>query len=142
MQPVRIALVAAALWSVGLVVGALTVPLYSTATVRAGSTGGAGSTATAATLVEVNGWWGLVLASLPLVACVLVGALLLGSRARAATIAALVVVGLLGLLTVLSLLSIGLFLAPAVAALGVAVLVALGAPRAPAEPAPDLGAAS
>jgi hypothetical protein len=135
VKTVRIALGAAALWSVGLVVAALIVPVYSGESERTDSTGSASSTATSATLVEVNGWWGLVLASIPLVACLVVGALLLGGRGRPATIAALVVVGLLGVLTVLSLLSVGLFLAPAVAALGVAVLVAPGAPAEGRRPA-------
>jgi hypothetical protein len=133
MKTVRIALVGAALWSAALVVAALTLPAYSGATSSADSTGAvtngsAGAVtngSTTATLVEVNGWWGLVIASIPLGACVVVGTLLLGPGGRAAQVAAAVVVGLLAVLTVLSLLSIGLFLVPAVAALGLAVLVAL-----------------
>ena len=93
---------------------------------------------TTATLVDVNGWWGLVIASIPLGACVVVGALLLGPGGRAAQSLAAVVVALLGGLTVLSLLSIGLFLVPAVAGLGVAVMVALGSrpPGAASRPGP------
>jgi hypothetical protein len=125
MKTVRIALVGAALWSAALVVAALTLPAYSGATAGADSTGAVTNGSTTATLVEVNGWWGLVVASIPLGATVVVGTLLLGPGGRAAQVAAAVVVALLGALTVLSLLSIGLFLVPAVAGLGLAVLVAL-----------------
>ena len=131
----RIALVGATLWSAALVVAALTLPAYSGATAGADSTGAVIESSTTATLVDVNGWWGLVIASIPLGACVVVGALLLGPGGRTAQALAAVVVALLGGLTVLSLLSIGLFLVPAVAGLGVAVLVALASsPRAAASP--------
>ena len=128
VRTVRIALAGATLWSLALVVAALTVPVYSGDTAGADADGVPGATSTTATLVEVNGWWGLVVAALPLGACLVVGTLLLGPGGRAATVAAVVVVALLGVLTVLSLLSIGVFLAPAVAGLGVAVLAALAAP--------------
>jgi hypothetical protein len=135
VKTVRIALVGASLWSVALVVAALTLPAYSGDTAGTDSTGAVTSSSTSATLVDVNGWWGLVLASLPLGACLVVGALLLGPGGRPAQALAAVVVALLGGLTVLSLLSIGLFLVPAVAGLGVAVLVALASsPRAAASP--------
>ncbi|MEO6411592.1 MAG: hypothetical protein ABIO48_03315 [Pedococcus sp.] len=135
MKTMRIALVGATLWGVALVVAALTLPAYSGDTAGTDSTGAVTSSSTSATLVEVNGWWGLVLASIPLGACVVVGALLLGPGGRPAQALAAVVVALLGGLTVLSLLSIGLFLMPAVAGLGVAVMVALGSsPREAASP--------
>jgi hypothetical protein len=138
MKTVRIALVGAALWSAALVVAALTLPAYSGATAGADSTGAVIERSTTATLVDVNGWWGLVIASIPLGACVVVGALLLGPGGRVAQAVAAVVVALLGGLTVLSLLSIGLFLVPAVAGLGVAVMVALGSrpPEAASRPGP------
>ncbi len=125
MKTVRIALVGATVWSVALVVAALTLPAYSGDSAGTDSTGTVTNSSTTATLVDVNGWWGLVLASIPLGACVVVGALLLGPGGRPAQVVAAVVVALLGVLTVLSLLSIGLFLMPAVAGLGVAVMVAL-----------------
>ena len=143
MKTVRFALAGAILWSIVLVVGALTVPLYSGSSANsvgsasADSTGGVvidPATSTTATLVAVNGWWGLVIAGIPLAACVVVGALLLGPAGRAAQVAAAVVVALLGILTVLSLLSIGLFLVPAVVGLGLAVLVSL--PAQPVRAAP------
>ncbi len=102
--------------------GALTVPVYSGETGSADSTGVVSTTATGGTLVEVNGGWGLLLASIPLAVCALVAVLLLGPGGRPAQVAAAVAVALLAGLTVLSLLSIGIFIAPAVAALGVAVL--------------------
>ena len=125
---VRIALGAAALWSLALVVAAVTVPLYSGDTATADSSGTSSSIHTTATLVEVNGWWGLVVAGLPLAASVVVAVLLLGVRRRPAVIVAAVLVALLGVLTVLSLLTIGIFIAPVTAGLGVAVLVALAGP--------------
>ena len=138
MKTVRIALVGATLWSAALVVAALTLPAYSGATAGADSTGAVIERSTTATLVDVNGWWGLVIASIPLGACVVVGALLLGPGGRVAQALAAVVVALLGGLTVLSLLSIGLFLVPAVAGLGVAVMVALASrpPGAASRPGP------
>ena len=127
MKTARIALVGATVWSAALVAAALTLPAYSGGTASTDSTGTVTTSSTTATLVEVNGWWGLVIAGVPLGACVVVGTLLLGPGGRAAQVAAAVVVALLGALTVLSLLSIGLFLVPAVAGLGVAVLAALSA---------------
>jgi hypothetical protein len=128
VRTVRIALVGATVWSLGLVVAALTVPLYSGESESTDATGATTITATSATLVSQNGWWGLVVAGVPLAACLVVGAMLLGSRRHWAQVAALVVVALLAVGTVLSLLSIGPFVAPATAALAVAVLTTLGAP--------------
>ena len=125
MTTARIALAGATVWSLALVVGALTVPLYSGDSSTSDPTGPTSTAPSTATLVEVNGAWGLVVASVPLAASVVVGALLLGVRGRAAQLTALGVVGLLGLGTVLSLLSVGLFVAPVTAALGMAVLVSL-----------------
>ena len=138
MKTVRVALAGATLWSAALVAAALTVPLYSGAsTSSVGSadtdsngtvvTGPVTTTSTTATLVEVNGWWGLVLACIPLCACLVVATLLLGPGGRRSQVAAAVVVAPLGAVTVLGLLTIGLFLVPAVAGLGVAVLAAVSA---------------
>ena len=130
-HPARIALAAAMLWSLALVVAALTAPLYSGESESTDSTGTVTSRTTSATLVDVNGWWGLVVASLPLVACLGVGALLLGPGGRAAVVAAAVVVALLGVVTVLGMLSIGIFLLPVTAALTVAVASAGPRPVGP-----------
>ncbi|NYG07682.1 hypothetical protein BJ986_002169 [Phycicoccus badiiscoriae] len=128
VKAVRIALVSASAWSALLVVAALTVPVYSGETSSADSTGEVSSSPTTATLVEVNGAWGLVVASIPLLACAVVGALLLRPGGRTRQVIAAVVVGLLGILTVVSLLTVGVFVAPATAGLGVAVLLALASP--------------
>ena len=124
MRTTRIALAGATLWSLALVVAALTVPVYSGETTSSDSTGATIATSTSATLVEVNGWWGLVVACLPLLACLVVGALLLGPGGGAARGAAVVVVALLGVVTVLGLLSIGIFILPVTLALALAVAVA------------------
>ena len=128
MRTVRIALGAATGWGIALVVAALTVPVYAGDGVTTDSSGLSTSASTSTTLVAENGWWGLVVAGIPLGCSVVVAVLLLGVRRRPAEIAALVIVGLLGVGTVLGLLSVGLFIAPATAALAVAVLGTLSAP--------------
>jgi hypothetical protein len=128
---VRIALAAAALWAGGLGVAALTLPAYTGSSSTADASGGLETTSTTATLVEVNGTWGLVVACLPLAVCLVVGALLLGPGGRATQLAAAALVALLGALTVLSLLSIGIFIAPVTVGLAVAVISALTASGAP-----------
>ena len=128
MRTVRIALAAAALWAGGLVVAALALPAYTGSSFTEDANGEVHTTSTTATFVEANGTWGLVVASVPLAACLVVAVLLLGPGGRATRVAAVVVVALLGALTVLGLLSIGVFIAPVTAALGLAVIVALSAP--------------
>jgi len=128
VRTVGVALGAATVWGVALVVAALTLPVYSGDSVTTDSSGVTTTTSTSATLVGENGWWGLVVAGIPLGCSVVVAVLLLGVRRRPAEIAALVIVGLLGVGTVLALLTVGLFVAPATAALAVAVLGTLSAP--------------
>lgn len=128
MRTVRIALAAAALWAGGLVVAALALPAYTGSSSTEDANGEVHTTSTTATFVEANGTWGLVVASVPLAACLVVAVLLLGPGGRATRVAAVVVVALLGALTVLGLLSIGVFIAPVTAALGLAVIVALSGP--------------
>ena len=128
MRTVRIALAAAALWAGGLVVAALALPAYTGSSSTEDASGEVHTTSTTATFVEANGTWGLVVASVPLAACLVVAVPLLGPGGRATRVAAVVVVALLGALTVLGLLSIGVFIAPVTAALGLAVIVALSAP--------------
>ena len=141
MKTTRIALAVATSWSLALVVAALTVPVYSGESVGADSGGRATSTSTPATLVVVNGWWGLAVGVIPLAVSLVIGALLLGPGGRAATVVALVVVVLLGIATVLSLLTVGLFVAPVVAALGIGALATLSAPGSRASGPAGLGAA-
>ena len=136
MRTTRIALVVATLWSLALVVAALTVPVYSGEAVGADSAGGATSTSTSATLVEVNGWWGLAVGVIPLAVSLVVGALLLGPGGQAPRLVALVIVLLLGIATVLSLLTVGIFIAPVTAALGIAVIVSFSGSAAARRPGP------
>jgi hypothetical protein len=124
VRTTRLALGGATLWSLALVVAALTVPVYSGETTTADSTGATTATATSTTLVGENGWWGLVVAGLPLVACLVVGALLLGPGGRTGKAVAVVVVAVLGVGTLLGLLSIGIFVLPVTVALAVAVATA------------------
>jgi hypothetical protein len=121
VKTTRIALAGATLWSLALAVAALTVPVYSGETTTSDSTGATTTTATSATLVAENGWWGLAVAGLPLVACLVVGALLLRTGGPAARAVAVAVVALLGVGTLLGLLSIGVFVLPVTVALAVAV---------------------
>lgn len=128
VRTLRIALAAAALWAAGLVVAALTLPAYTASSSTAQAGGEVHTTSSTATFAEANGTWGLVVASLPLASCLVVAVLLLGPGGQAARVAALVVVALLSALTVLGLLSIGIFIAPVTAGLGLAVIAALSAP--------------
>jgi hypothetical protein len=120
----RIALVAAAAWSVLLLVAAFTFPAYGTSSSSASLdangnlTNGAEITGTA-TLVGVNGLYAALLVCIPLAVTAAV-ALLLRIGVRPARVAAWVLVGLLGAFTVLGLMSIGLFILPVTVALVVA----------------------
>ena len=128
---IRLVLLAAFLWSVALVVGAVTIPVYDSeayvgsASVAAGSgqvlhqTGSV--THTSATLVQVNGSYALAVAAFPLLVTLLV-ALAIGRprSGRVAAVVAWVCIGMLGLLTLLSMLTIGVFLLPVVSALTLA----------------------
>ena len=138
----RAALGGAALWGVALVVAAFTLPAYTGEEGTASSDGTMHGHRTTATLVEVNGSWGAVLAAAPVLAAILVTALLTVRHRDAAhgglpRVAAWTVVAALALLALAGLLTIGLFFVPAVAALALAVAAAPGSQRTPPrEPAP------
>lgn len=111
----------AAIWSVGLVVAGLVVPLYSTSSSTAvnGSTGSTGSiqvrAGPSATLLQVNGMKVLVLLGIPLAVVVLVaGALRLRRRhlARWPGFVAWTLAGVLDCFAILGLMTIGPFVAP------------------------------
>lgn len=120
----------AGLWSLGLVVGAGTVPVVG-GTVADSS----GATyRTSHTLVEEVGRGGYVLACLPLVATILVGVLATLRPRPGPVVAAFVVVGVLGVFNLLAMLTIGIFFVPATAALAVAVAVMLARAAAAAPP--------
>ena len=120
----KIALIAAAAWSVLLLVAAFTFPAYGTASqsssvdANGNLTSGEEITGTA-TLVGVNGLYAGLLVGIPLVVTAVV-ALLLRIGVRPARIGAWVLTGLLGAFTVLALMSIGLFILPVTVALVVA----------------------
>ena len=135
------ALFVAALWCVGLIVGAATLPAYQSTS--ASVTGTSGSPAvtestSTATLIEVNGTGVLVVVGLPLAAVALVSSALLWRRRRRRSGAgplAWTVVGLLGALAFVGMLSIGIFIVPAVVLLALACATAPRAPhRAPPPP--------
>ena len=111
------------MWSVALVVGALTAPGYAESSGAAGAEGEPVAVeGSEATLVEVNGTGVLVVVGTPLAATVVVVALLLlRGRHRGFGYAAWAVVALLAGFAVVGLLSIGMFVLPAVVALAVAV---------------------
>ena len=114
----------AALWTVLLFVGAVTVPIYSGSSTTMTSSGSERTTTTSATLLQENGTWALVLLTVPAVAVVLTATLLsIEPRHRWAGWAAWGPVGLLGIVTLLGMLTIGIFLLPVDALLGTAVLV-------------------
>src|SRR5690349_8087846 len=106
------------LWSVGLLVGALTLPVYERVTVTA-----SGSIESSATLVEENGGVVLAIVAIPLVVTAGV-ALALRSRYRnhrkGPGVVATVLTGLVLVLCVLGMLTIGVFVLPVAIALVVA----------------------
>jgi hypothetical protein len=127
----------AGLWTVLLLIGAATVPVYSGSSTTVTSGGSESTTTTSATALQVNGMWVLVLLAVPAFAVlVAAGLLFIEPRHRWAGWAAWGPVGLVGLLTLLGMLTIGVFLLPVAALLGVAVLtVTLDRSRS-SEPAP------
>ena len=128
----------AALWTVLLFVGAVTVPVYSGSSTM-GTSDGHRTTTTSATLLQENGVWVFVLLSVPAVA-VLLTAWLLASEPghRWARWAAWGPVGLVGVLTLLGILTIGIFLLPVDVLLGIAVLTATLDRTSSQPPAPGL----
>jgi hypothetical protein len=126
-----LALLAAFLWSVALVIDAITIPVYdSEAYVGSASVaGGSGQvlhqtgsvTHSSATLVQGNGTHVLAVAAFPLLVTLLV-ALAIGRprSGRVAAVVAWVCIGMLGILTFLSMLTIGVFMLPVCCALTLA----------------------
>jgi hypothetical protein len=112
----------AVVWSALLVVGALVLPAYGTASQSATVDSGTGSASTAPvttgteTLVGVNGHGVLIVVGIPLVVTLLVGAALAFRRRRIGW----VLTSILGLFTLLAMLSIGIFILPTTLALVVA----------------------
>ena len=112
-------MVAALVWSVGLLLAALVVGAYRGQTVSSE----AGITLTTRTLVQVHGLQALILVVLPVVACVAV-AIALWHRRRAAAWSgpvAWAAVGVLAIESILAITSLGAFLLPAVVLLVLSV---------------------
>ncbi|ROR93505.1 hypothetical protein EDD28_2921 [Salana multivorans] len=124
-----VALVVALTWSLVVVVAALALPVYSGETTSSDG----GTVSTRATLVEVNGTGVLGIVLAPLLASVLVAAMVWGRRRWPAlgTLAWVATVAL-GLLALAGIMSVGVFLLPVVLALAVAILLSAPGP-APAE---------
>jgi len=112
---------AAVLWGLVLIAGALTLPVYTgtTASVACAGCEVVFETSTR-TLVEVNGAGVLVVVALPLVIALLITFAL---WRRASRVGAWVLVALLWLFTLLAIASIGVFVAPAALLLTVAVAI-------------------
>ena len=133
------ALAVAALWSVLLVVGALVAPAYQSSTTYSRGTADGpitGEVTSTRTLVEVNGAGVLLVVAVPLAGVAAVSLSLLSRRRRRRAGAgplAWTVVGLLGALAFVALMSVGIFMLPAVALLG---LACAGAPRPDHRPPP------
>lgn len=120
-RPTRITLAAAAAWAVGLVVAALTLPLYgghtSSRTTRpvAGNGVGTITTFSHATLVQVNGYRVLPPIAAPAVAVAVVAAVL-SHRRRAHKpgpgAVAITVLAVIGAGTLAAILTVGIFAVP------------------------------
>ncbi len=119
-----VCILVAAVWTLLLFIGAITVPVYSGSSSTATSGGSWSTTSTASPLLQENGAWVLVLLSVPAAAVLLTGGLLaIEPRHRWAGWAAWGPVGLVGILSLLGMFTIGIFLLPVVVLLGVAVLI-------------------
>jgi hypothetical protein len=122
------ALAFAAGWSLLLLVLAFVVPVYTTST-QSASVAGAGvatstETVSAATIVQVNGLYVVMLLCIPLGAAALVSLLLRYAEHRDAVIGAFLVAVLFAAFCVVGLMSVGLFMLPAAIALLVACATA------------------
>jgi len=120
--------VAASVWSLGLLLGALLLPAFNDQTVSSSS----GLTLRTATFVQVNGAWVLVPVALPVVVSVVVAVAIRQRRLTGPSWADLLgwlVVGVLAVLTLVTILTIGALMIPVVVLLALALRVAPG-PRA------------
>jgi hypothetical protein len=120
----------AVIWSAGLVLAAVLVPAYGTSS----SSDLDGVTVSSTTLVQSQGAWAMVLATIPALVSVTVVAAMLHRHRRGARWSgpvAWTAIGLLAVESLLGILSVGAFLLPAVILLALAVrLVPAGQPGA------------
>jgi hypothetical protein len=127
-----VALVLAGLWCVVLLIGAMTLPVYSGESVSSGSPTGFESWR--ATLVEVNGTGALAVVALPAIPVAVVAiALWLRHRAqrRGSGAMAWTTVGVLGAFAFVTGFSIGMFVVPIVVLLTIACVAVNAPPRSP-----------
>ncbi len=122
----RIALAVAPLWSVGLLVTGLVVPVSTTRTETSG-TDASGAVTTSVTvtgvsLVHAEGPWVLALLALPLVATLAVVVALVWLRPPARQVVAWLGVGVCLVLGILGMLTIGPLVLPVTVALAVAAM--------------------
>src|ERR1700752_866985 len=121
----RIALACAGVWSIGLLVGAVTLPAYQSQSATSSSTiaGPVSTTSSTMTLVEVNGSGVLAVVAIPLAICLGI-ALALWRRRRSHRpgpgALACVLSGVLLLFCLVSMFTIGVVVLPVAAALVVA----------------------
>ena len=121
--------VAALVWSLGLVVAAVALPVESSSTASASVDG---VTLTHSTLVQENGVRALVLAAIPLLVSLAVAAAMVYRRRRSAPWSrpvAWAAIGLLAIEALVGILTIGAFILPVV------ILLILGVRLVPAAPA-------
>jgi fatty acid desaturase len=134
-----ILILVAAVWSLGLVIAAVALPVYNGESI----TNANGVTFVSETLVAQNGAWVLIPVAVPLVVCGVVALALRRKRALGSAHGGRVAwaaIGLLGVFTLLSIPSIGLVIIPVVILLARAVT--LSAPPADEAPAPVSPAAA
>lgn len=107
----------AVVWSMVVVIGAFTVPVYSGESV---SSDGGPPVATSATLVAENGLGSAFVVAVPLLVALLVGVFLALVPWPAGRVVAWILTGLLGAFTLLAMMTIGIFLLPVTVGLVVA----------------------
>ncbi len=122
-------MIAATVWSLGLIIAAFALPVYNGESISDSS----GVTFTSTTLVANQGAWVLIPTAVPLVVCGVVALALRRKRAAGDGRIAWLAVGLLGVFALISILSIGAVVLPTVLLLARAVMLT-GANRAGAAP--------
>ncbi|MFZ2015475.1 MAG: hypothetical protein WAV00_16785 [Nocardioides sp.] len=120
-RTIWVLVVVAVLWSIGLLVAAMTYPAYESKAVTDSTVvNGSGASheviktsQSTATLVDVNGYHALGFIALPLLASLIVAfALLRRRRGRVASLIAWIVTGMLGLANLLAMLTVGPVMLP------------------------------
>ena len=117
--------VAASVWSLGLLLGALLLPAFNDQTVSSSS----GLSLRTATFVQVNGLWVLIPVALPIVVSVVVAVAIRQKRLtgpRWADLLGWLVVGVLTVFTLVTIPTIGALMIPVMVLLALALRVAPG----------------